>query len=172
MCCLREIFKEIWPRYIESALYFQPIPLVPMMSSRAITAAVSGHRSRATAIGTVATGVMKRTHFVVTNTLRPEQNGWHVADDIWIFWISGMKILYFHSDFTETFSTSPVDNKSASVPVIAWQFVGDKLLPGFTMTKFATYVCVNSSPPGQNGRQFDSRHFQTHFLEWKCMNFD
>ena len=30
---------------------------------------------------------------------------------------------------------------------------------------------VNSCPPGQNGRQFSRRHFQMHFLEWKCMNF-
>ena len=26
--------------------------------------------------------------------------------------------------------------------------------------------------PGQNGRQFGRRHFQSHFLEWKWMNFD
>ena len=29
----------------------------------------------------------------------------------------------------------------------------------------------NSSPPGQNGRHFGRRHTQTHFLQWKCMNF-
>ena len=27
---------------------------------------------------------------------------------------------------------------------------------------------LNSFPPGQNGRHFRIRHFETHFLEWKC----
>ena len=31
---------------------------------------------------------------------------------------------------------------------------------------------INSSSPGQNGRQFGRRHFQMLFLEWKYMNFE
>ena len=31
----------------------------------------------------------------------------------------------------------------------------------------AAMWCVNSSPPGQNGRHFSRQHFQMHFLEWK-----
>ena len=31
---------------------------------------------------------------------------------------------------------------------------------------------INSSPPGQNGRQFDRQHFQMHFHEWKVLYFD
>ena len=31
---------------------------------------------------------------------------------------------------------------------------------------------IDSSPPGQNGRHFDRRQFQMHFLEWKWCNYD
>ena len=31
-------------------------------------------------------------------------------------------------------------------------------------------VGFNSSPPGHNGRFFDRRHFQMHFLDWKWWN--
>ena len=31
---------------------------------------------------------------------------------------------------------------------------------------------VNSSPPWEDGRHLDRRHFQMHFLEWKWNNYD
>ena len=33
-------------------------------------------------------------------------------------------------------------------------------------------MLFNSSTPGQNGRHSHRWHFQMHFLEWKCLNFD
>ena len=40
-----------------------------------------------------------------------------------------------------------------NLPLIGFKFSDDK---------------VNSSPTGQDGRHFGRRHFQKHFLKWKC----
>ena len=40
------------------------------------------------------------------------------------------------------------------------------------MAKHCSWNNLNTLWPRQNGRHFRRRHFQMHFLEWKCMNFD
>ena len=73
---------------------------------------------------------------------------------------------------------SPINNNPALVQIMAWRRSGDKPLSEPMMVSLLTHICVtwplsvNSSPTGQNDRQFSRQHFQMHFLEWKWQNSD
>ena len=133
------------------------------------------------------------------NTLRPRQNGRHFPGDIfkWIFfnenvWISINISLKF-------VPRGPINNIPTLVQVMAWRRSGDKPLSEPMIVRLPTHICVtrpqwvksvlspemgglgipdmvghpdgyqwvNTLRPRQNGR-----HFEMHFLEWKCIKFD
>ena len=93
-------------------------------------------------------------------------DGWDISCEIALIW------LWISLHFT--------DDQSTSVQVMAWcrqatshylsQCWPRSLLPyGVTRPQW-----VNTLGPRHNGRQcppFSRRHFQMHFLEWKCLNF-
>ena len=75
------------------------------------------------------------------NTLRPRQNGHHIADDIFkcIFWNENDRIPIQISP--KFIPMSPIDNKPALVQVMAWRQTGDKPLPESMLTHFTgTYM--------------------------------
>ena len=81
-------------------------------------------------------------NFFVINTLRPRQNGRHLADDSfkWIFlnedvWIPIKISLNFVPQ-------GPVNNIPALVQIMAWRRPRDKPLSGPMMVRLPTHICV------------------------------
>ena len=131
------------------------------------------------------------------NTLRPRQNGRRFADDTFkrIFLNENVRTSIEIS--LKFVPKGPINNIPALVQIMGWRRSGDKPLSEPLMVSLLTHICVtwpqwvkssavrtkvsilregscvNSSPPGQNGRHFALfRYFQMHFREWKALNFD
>ena len=80
------------------------------------------------------------------NTLRPRQNGWHFADDIfkWIFLNENVWILIKIS--LKFVPNGPIDIMLALVQIMAWRQTGNKPLSEPMMTYVVNaYMCHSSS---------------------------
>ena len=124
------------------------------------------------------------------NTLRPRQNGRHFTDDIFndIFLNENV---WIPTKFSLKFvPKGPINNIPALVQIMAWHRPGDKPLSEPMMVSLLTHICV-TRPQWVKiieivhfwnhclthwGRDkmatFRRGHFQTYFLQWKCLNFD
>ena len=67
------------------------------------------------------------------NTLRPRQDGRHIADDTF-------KRIFL--DELKLVPKGPINNFSALVQVMAWRRLGDKPLSGPMMVRLPTHICV------------------------------
>ena len=76
------------------------------------------------------------------NTLRPRQNGRHVADDIfkWIFLNENVRIAIWIS--LKFVSKGPINTILALVRIMAWRWPGDKPLSEPMMVRLPTHICV------------------------------
>ena len=89
----------------------------------------------------------KRIHFIpkrmmLLNSLRPKQNGRHVADDIFkrIFLNENIIILSWIS--LKFVPKGPINNIPALVGIMAWRRPGDKPLSEPMMVRSPTHICV------------------------------
>ena len=76
------------------------------------------------------------------NTLRPRQNGRHVADDTFnrIFVNTNVRISFkFPLKFVPK---GPINNIPALVQIMAWRLPGDKPFSELVMVSLLTYICV------------------------------
>ena len=78
----------------------------------------------------------------VLNTLRPRQNGYLFADDIFkrIFFNENIWILIQIS--MKSVPKDPINNIPALVQIMAWRRPGDKPLSGPMMVRLPTHICV------------------------------
>ena len=101
------------------------------------------------------------------NSSPPRQNGRHFAKD-------NFRCVFFNEDVWILISLNlvprgSIDNIPALVQIMAWRRPGGKPLSGTMMVSLLTHVwvtrpqCVNSSPPGQNGRHFAEDIFRCIF---------
>ena len=76
------------------------------------------------------------------NSLRPRQNGRHVADDIFkrIFLNKNVRILIWIS--LKFVPMGPINNIPALVQIMAWRRPGDKPLSEPIMVRLPTHICV------------------------------
>ena len=85
---------------------------------------------------------LKKKQVNTINTLRPIQDGRHVADDIFtgICFNENCCILIKFS--LRYVRKGPIDNKRALVQIMAWRRSGDKPLSEPMMISLSTHICV------------------------------
>ena len=83
------------------------------------------------------------------NTLRPKQNVWHFADDIFICIFMNENFCTLIWISLKSVHKGPIDNKSALVQVMAWHQTGDKPLPEAIMTRFTDAYIQHSGVMSQ-----------------------
>ena len=74
---------------------------------------------------------------VPINQCPPEQNGCHLADDVFKSISMNEKFCILIQISLKFVPKGPIDNKSALLRVMAWCWTGDKPLPEPNLTKFA-----------------------------------
>ena len=79
---------------------------------------------------------------IILNTLRPRQNGRHLADEAFkrIFLNENVRISIKIS--LKFFPKGSINNIPALVQIMAWRRPGDKPLSESMMTRLPTYICV------------------------------
>ena len=84
----------------------------------------------------------RRLSLKTVNTLRPRQNGRHLADDIFkcIFFIENVWIPIKNS--LKFVPRGPINNIPALVQIMAWRRPGDKPLYEPMMFRLPTHICV------------------------------
>ena len=110
-------------------------------------------------------------HYI--NTLRPRQNGHHLADDIFkrIFLNENVRISIKIS--LKFVPKGPINNIPALVQIMAWCRSGDKPLSEPMTVVVPTHICVtrpqwvNKLRPEQNGGHLTDRIFKQIFLKQK-----
>ena len=82
---------------------------------------------------------------VLSNTLRPKQNGWHFADDIFkCFFLN--ENLWITSQISLKFvPKGPINNIPSLVQIMAWRHPGGKPLSEPTMFSLPPHIC-NTRP--------------------------
>ena len=82
------------------------------------------------------------TVIITLNTLRPRQDGRHLADDIFTCIFLNENCCNLIKFSLKYVRKGPIDNYLALVPIMAWRRLGDKPLSEPMMISLPTHICV------------------------------
>ena len=76
------------------------------------------------------------------NTLRPRQDGRHLADDIFKYIFLSEIVWFSIKNSLKFVPKGPIDNITALIQIMAWRRPGDKPLSELMMVSLLTHICV------------------------------
>ena len=98
---------------------------------------------------------------LAVNTLRPKQNGRHIADDICKCILLNENIWITIKNSLKFVPKGPINNIPALVQIMAWRCPGDKPLSEPMLVNLAKHICV-TRPQWVNRRIL--RHLKDYFV--------